>query len=78
MLTVPEDETDEINEIVPRVGGFGSVRVEVQIGSSVWRTSVFPSSELGCFVLPIKKPVRHKERIDVGDSVDVRLTILID
>ena len=78
MLTVPEDESDEIHDIAPNPGGFGSVRVEVQIGESRWKTSVFPSSKTGCFVLPIKKPVRKAEAIDVGDEVDVALTIVMD
>lgn len=76
-ITVPEDESDEILELVPSTGGFGSVRVEVRIGTSVWRTSVFPSKELGCFVLPIKKPVRKAEGIDEGDTIPVSLTVLL-
>ena len=76
--TVPEDETEEIKDLVPMRGGFGSVRVRVEIGSSQWETSVFPSSELGCFVLPIKKPVRKTEDIDVGDTVELSLTVRID
>jgi len=77
-ITVPEDESDEIGEIAPHVGGFGSVRVEVQIGNSVWRTSVFPSAELKCFVLPLKKAVRKAQQIDVGDTATIELAILID
>ncbi len=55
--------------------GFGSVRVEATIGSSTWRTSVFPSATLG-FVLPVKKPVRVAEDIDEGALVTVRLRVL--
>jgi hypothetical protein len=76
-ITVPEDESDHIKEIVSNPGGFGSVRVEVTVGSSTWRTSVFPSSELGCFVLPLKKPVRKAENIDLGDEVGVSLEVLL-
>ena len=77
-ITVPADETDEISEVAPHVGGFGSVRVGVRIGQAAWKTSVFPDSSSGCFVLPIKKPVRISEAIDVGDTVDVELTVLMD
>jgi hypothetical protein len=77
-VTVPQDESDEISDVAPDVGGFGSVRVEVAIGSTTWRTSVFPSAELGCYVLPIKKPVRKAEKIDLGDVVDLALTVLMD
>lgn len=77
-VTVPEDESDEIHEVAPHPGGFGSVRVEVQIGDTVWRTSVFPDSKSGCFVLPIKKPVRKAEGIDVADTANIELTVLMD
>ena len=55
--------------------GFGSVRVEATIGGSTWRTSVFPDTASGSFVLPVKKPVRLAERIEPGDAVDVSLVI---
>ncbi|MCB1247564.1 MAG: DUF1905 domain-containing protein, partial [Acidimicrobiia bacterium] len=44
-VTLPEDVSDEIEESVPSKGGFGSVRVEVTIGGSVWRTSLFPDTK---------------------------------
>ncbi len=77
-VTVPEDESDEIHEVAPHPGGFGSVRVEVQIGDTTWRTSVFPDSKIGCFVLPIKKAVRKAEGIDIGDTAELELTVLMD
>jgi len=77
-LTVPEDESEDIRELAPNFGGFGSVRVRVTIGESEWKTSVFPQSNEGCFVLPVKKPIRSKEEIDVGDTVDVELALIID
>ena len=76
--TVPLDVSDEIKEIVPHRRGFGSVRVEVRIGGTVWKTSVFPDSASGCFVLPVKKAVRTAEAVDVGDPVDVELTVPVD
>ena len=77
-VTVPEDESEEIHEVAPNPGGFGSVRVEVSIGETRWRTSVFPDSKIGCFVLPIKKAVRKDEQIDVDDTALVNLTVLMD
>ncbi len=38
------------------------------VGSSVWSTSLFPSTELGAYVLPAKKAIRGKEGIEVGDT----------
>jgi len=75
-VTVPEDVSDEVDAVVgDATGGFGSVRVEVTIGTSVWRTSLFPSTERGAYVLPVKKAVRTSERLDDGApaEVDIRL-----
>ncbi len=75
---VPVDVSDEITEIVPDRRGFGSVPVGVRIGGTEWQTSVFPDSTRECFVLPVKKVVRQAESVDVGDRVEVELTIRID
>lgn len=77
-VTVPEDDSEDIRELVPERRGFGSVRVEVELGSSRWRTSIFPDSGSGCYVLPLKRALRDKEAVDVGDVVDVTLRVLLD
>ena len=52
-VTLPEDVSDEVDEVVgDATGGFGSVRVEVSVGGSVWRTSLFPSSSAAAYILP--------------------------
>ncbi|MGA8255415.1 MAG: DUF1905 domain-containing protein [Nocardioides sp.] len=76
-LTAPIDVDEEIRLVSGPPRGFGSVRVEATIGTSTWRTSVFPSTTEG-FVLPVKKAVRTAERIDVGDVVDVTLRLVDD
>ncbi|MEO0493860.1 MAG: DUF1905 domain-containing protein [Actinomycetota bacterium] len=63
---------------LPERRGFGSVKVGVQIGDTTWSTPVFPDTKSGCFVLPIKQAVRRAEQVDVGDSVEVDLTVTID
>lgn len=76
-LTVPEDETDIIRELAPHIGGFGSVPVRVSIDGHEWKTSVFPQKNEGLYVLPVKKEIRKKAQIDVGDTVLVSLTMII-
>ena len=72
-VTVPPEASDDIRLSSGPPQGFGSVRVEVTVGSSTWRTSVFPDKASQCFVLPVKKAVRRAEGVDVGDPVSVRL-----
>jgi hypothetical protein len=74
--TVPADLSDDIRAASGPPRGFGSVRVEVAIGATTWRTSVFPDAKLGCFVLPVKKPVRKAEDLEMGDTARVRLRVL--
>lgn len=75
-LALPPDVSDELRQEAGEPRGFGSVRVEVTVGRSTWATSVFPSAELGVFVLPVKKAVRTAEDLQDGDHVDVRLRAL--
>ena len=76
-LTVPDEISDDIEARTEgRAGGFGSVRVEVTIGSTTWRTSVFPDSKRQAYVLPVKRPVRVAEGVDVGSVATVRLRVL--
>lgn len=77
-VTLPPDTSaaieDEALSRGPRAG-FGSVRVQVRLGGSTWKTSVFPDTASQCFVLPIKKAVRRAEGIDVGDEVTVEVQV---
>jgi hypothetical protein len=75
-VTLPHDVSDEIDEVTsPTRRGFGSVRVAVTIGSTTWQTSVFPDTKAASYVLPVKKPVRTNEDLDVGDRVTVTLRL---
>ena len=74
-VTLPVDLAEDIRDMdVPR-RGFGSVKVRVRIGATEWRTSVFPDSRSGSYVLPVKRAVRVAEGIDVGDAVDFEIDI---
>ena len=74
-VTVPEEASEDIRFSPAAPAGWGSYRVEVQVGETIWRTSVFPASE--CFVLPVKKAVRKAEGLEVGDVVAVTLDVLL-
>lgn len=75
-VSLPADLADDILDAVSVQRGFGSVRVEASVGSTTWRTSVFPSAEQRTFVLPVKRAVRRAEGVDVGDVLGVRLRVL--
>jgi hypothetical protein len=73
-VTVPEDESAELQAAAALVTyGWGMVPVEVRIGGTRWRTSLFPKD--GGYVMPLKDLVRRAEGIDVGDAVTVHLAV---
>ncbi len=76
-LSLPEAVTDEIDERFGRLAkGFGSQRVEVTIGSTTWRTSVFPDTKRGTYILPVKKAVRKAEQLVDGSVASVELEVV--
>lgn len=76
-VSLPEDVADEIAErSAGRTRGFGSVRVEVTIGASTWRTSLFPDGRRGTYVLPVKRAIRTAEGLADGSRAGVSLELL--
>ena len=75
-ITVPRDISDEIADATEWSStGFGSVKVDVTIGDTDWSTSLFPSKPRRAYVLPVKKAVRDREKVDVGDVATVFLVV---
>jgi Domain of unknown function (DUF1905) len=74
-VSLPAEASEEIREITagPR-RGFGAVRVRVTVGTSTWRTSIFPGRD--GYVLPVKKAVRRVEGIEAGDTAAVRVELI--
>ena len=76
-VRLPGEAAEDVRDLVTGPPtGFGSVPVEVRLGSSLWRTSVFPDKASGSFVLPVKKAVRTAEGLEDGDPVEVELRVL--
>jgi hypothetical protein len=75
-VALPEDATDDIDaEYGSRAAGWGSIKVEVTVGSSTWDTSIFPDEGRGAFVLPVKASVRRAENLTEGGLVAIRLRV---
>ncbi len=73
-VTVPDEESGALEAVSRFVSyGWGCIPVTAQIGGTQWTTSLFPKD--GGYIVPVKAWVRRAERIDVGDTVSVRLII---
>ncbi|MCA9368935.1 MAG: DUF1905 domain-containing protein [Pseudomonadales bacterium] len=76
-VSVPQNETADIHyhfEHAKR--GWGSLKVKVTIGNTIWNTSIFPDKKTNTFLLPIKKAVRDAENLEAGQKVVVLLVVL--
>jgi hypothetical protein len=52
---------------------FGSFRVKARTGLSAWETSLFVDTKRNAFLLPLKADVRRKEKIALGDMIEVSI-----
>jgi hypothetical protein len=76
-VSLPEDVADDIDQRFGHLeAGFGSLRVELVVGSTTWRTSIFPDTRRGTYLLPVKKAVRLAEGLADGAAVAVDLVVI--
>ena len=75
-VSVPAELAEHIRIMSGPPRGFGSVRVAVSVGTTTWRTSIFPDASSGTYVLPVKKAVRQAEDLEDGELVTVTLRVL--
>ena len=74
-ITIPVKESGKIKKICGAYHrGFGSIPVNVQIGESKWKTSIFWEKK-GTYILPVKKEIRKNEDITNGSKVTSHLYI---
>lgn len=67
-VTMPESQSRELKAISNVVTyGWGVIPVQVHIGSTVWKTSLFPKDNL--YLVPIRASVRKAEHLEEGDTV---------
>lgn len=76
-LTLPKGVSAEIRlvDAGPRRVGFGALRVQATIGATTWSTSIFPSSGLEAYLLPVKASVRKTEGLAEGRSVNLQIAV---
>ncbi len=76
-ITINETDSKEIKASYPWPRrGFGAIPVNVTIGNSTWKTSIFAEKK-GTYLLPIKKEIRNKENVQEHDDVEVMLEVIV-
>ena len=73
-IAMPADLALEIRAVARELTyGCGVIPVEVSIGGSKWRTSLFPKD--GGYLVPIKDAIRAAEGLQPGDGADVLMRV---
>ena len=73
-VTVPAKHSRDLQAILKLVTyGWGMIPVDVRIGKTEWKTSLFPKD--GRYIVPIKASVQKAENLELGDKVTVRLEV---
>jgi hypothetical protein len=71
-VAVPDEPSQQIKAIAHNITyGWGVIPVQVQLGQTIWTTSLFPKQ--GRYLVPIKKVVQTAEKVTVGDVVTLQL-----
>ena len=77
-ITVPQEISQDIKAFTKHLqNGFGSLKVNVRIGDTSWKTSIFPDKKRGAYLLPVKAAVRKAETLSVDATISVKLSVLI-
>lgn len=75
-VNVPKKLSKEIRDTYGGLArGWGSLRVEVTIVDTTWKTSIFPDKKSGTYLLPLKASVREREHISSGQMIKILLTV---
>ncbi|MCS7068366.1 MAG: DUF1905 domain-containing protein [Meiothermus sp.] len=73
-VSVPEEESRAIKRAERLLTyGWGMIPVKARIGTTEWKTSLWPKN--GLYVLPLKDLVRRAEGLQTGQSVVVWLEV---
>jgi hypothetical protein len=73
-VSVPDEESADIDAIAGEVSyGWGCIPVSGRIGRTSFTTALIPKD--GLYALPLKVAVRRPERIELGDTITVTLTV---
>ena len=73
LVELPEEVADLLNDLPLARHGFGSIKVEAQVGTTIWKTSVFPDGS--GFLLLIAKRVIGAELLVADAATTVALTV---
>ena len=77
-ISLPKNISTEIKQNFGQDSrGWGSIPVNVSIGKSNWKTSIFPDNKTDTYLLPLKLQIRQAENLSEGDKPKTKITLLV-
>lgn len=77
-LHIPKERSAELRaKYNNKHKGWNSLPVEVTIGKTSWKTSIFYERKSESYLLPVKAEVRQKETIFAGDTINFLIKVRI-
>ncbi len=77
-LSVSKKQSEEIKKkFGAKKRGWGSLPVVVILGKTRWKTSIFPDTKSGTYLLPLKAKVRQEEGVAHDDVVSFSISIKV-
>ena len=76
-VSLPVRESREIkNTFGTPHRAWGAIPVQVTLGVLVWKTSIFPDSKSGQYILPLKADIRRRASVRESDTLTLSLLVL--
>ncbi len=76
-ITLPKKMGAELKETYgKRARGWGSLPVQVTVGKTTWKTSLFPDKRVESYIMSVKEVVRRKEGLVAGNIVKVSFDVI--
>ncbi len=77
-ISIPTQQGAKIREKYRHLHkGWSSLPVEISLGKTRWKTSMFWSKDAQSYILPLKAEIRRKEEIMVNDEVKYTITLCV-
>jgi len=51
------------------------MKAKVKISGTLWHTAIWYDTKLNAYILPLKADIRKKEKIEIGNILNVELMV---
>ncbi len=71
-VSLPKIFSKEIRETFKsEEAGWGRLTATAKIGNTEWKTAIWYDTKVNTYLLPLKAEIRKKEKLKVGQKIDV-------